>query len=490
MMSNSGDFLIKNGTLYKYEGDEKEVIIPSYVRRIAPEAFRDCKSIEKVAAPLRLVRIGNRAFYGCDSLKEVIIPGALFKRVKVNKIFTDPQNIYFRFYASSGLEAEFDEEFGAEWDDAADESYAKPVLSDHGAKLPVREEEQASASVEVKVVPQADVSRGKITGATTMLVDVSESEEQVADSEPEKSEEDVNVALLPDDITELEDDRTLRQRIEAVTPAEVPPEEISPARRRELLNLTDFLIEDTTLVKYIGTVRQVEIPAFITRIGDNAFANSDITDIYIPESVKFIGARAFTWCEDLKEVEIPQGVELIDDLAFANCSSLQKINLPDSLKFIGESAFHACSSLEKVVIPNGITAVSRRAFDFCTALTDVILPESVTVLHDGAFSHCDNLKSVHFSSGLTKISGWAFAECASLSDFDFPETLEEIGDVAFMNCRSLRRVVLPESVKRIGRQCFVNCTGLILILLPEHLRDQVKPQKAFQGVSGAEVEYV
>lgn len=469
-------FVIKNGTLYKYQGDEREVIIPSYVLRIAPEAFMDNKTIQKVAAPIRLVRLGNRAFYGCDNLKEVLIPGALFRRMAIKKIFTNPDDIYFRFYASRGLEAEFDESYGAEWDDVSEES------------VPAPEEPAEEPREEPAEEPEPDISGGKIIGATTVLVDVSES--VIEEPEPVKEEGDLTAAVIPDVTEEDGDQRTLEERIEAVTPEEIPPEEISAARKRELLNLTDFLIEDTTLVKYIGVARQVEIPDFITRVGDNAFSGADITDVWIPESVKHIGARAFTWCENLSEVNLPEGIELIDDLAFANCSSLRSINFPSSLKFIGESAFHACSSLLKIILPEGLTSLSRRAFDFCTSLTDAVLPESCTVLHEGAFSHCESLRSVRFSNGLTKISGWAFAECGSLSDFDFPETLEEIGDVAFMNCKSMKRLVVPDGVKKLGRQAFVNCTGLILILLPEHLRAQVKPQKVFQGVNGVDVEYV
>lgn len=484
-MSNSGDFFIKKDTLYKYEGEDEEVVIPSHVRRIAPEAFKNCKSLKKVTTPIRLVRIGNRAFYGCDNLTEVIIPGALFERVKVKKIFSNADNIYFRFYVSSGIDAETDEDFGAEWDDLSDERPAKPVLTDDGATLPVHGEEEAPAAVQIEVVPKADLNRTQIVGATTLLVDVSRTEE-----EGEQKNEELDVSLVPDDVADESDGRTLKEKIEAVTPAEIPPEEISAARKKELLNLTNFLIEDTTLVKYIGTSRQVEIPEFITRIGENAFANSDITDIYIPQSVKYIGARAFTWCEDLGSVELPPELELIDDLAFANCTSIQEVSIPQSVKCIGESAFHACSSLKKVILSDGITSVSRRAFDFCVSLTDVALPESVEILHDGAFSHCESLKSIHLPAKLKKIANWAFAECISLTDVDLPEGLEEIGDVAFMNCRALKRVSMPESVKRLGRQCYVNCTGLILILLPEHLRNQVKPQKVFQGVNGADVEYV
>lgn len=482
-------FLIKDGTLYRYEGDDAEVVIPAEVRRIAPEAFRDCKGLIKVATPVKLVRIGNRAFYGCDNLAEVAMPGALFRRVDAGKIFSRPDDIYFRFYASAGLGAEFDEEYGAEWDDAADDS-VRPVPGERAAAMPVRTADEAAAEVQVKHEPRADVNRGVITGAATILVDVSRSSVSGEEGAPGEAAVPEAASFGDADTCAPADDRTLRERIECVAPADAAPEGILPARRKELLNLTDFLIEDTTLVKYIGVKRQVEIPEFITRIGEGAFANSDITDVYIPSNVRYIGARAFTWCESLTGVTIPEGVELVDDLAFANCSALARADLPESLRFIGESAFHACSSLEKIVIPQGISSVSRRAFDFCTALTDVILPESVSVLCDGAFSHCDSLRSVRFSSGLKKISGWAFAECGELADFDLPEGLEEIGDVAFMNCKSLRRVVVPETVASIGRQCFVNCTGLILILLPEHLRDQVRAQKVFHGVTGAEAEYV
>ena len=486
-MSDAQDFLIKKDTLYKYEGHDEEVVIPSYVRRIAPDAFRDCRDIKKVITPVRLVRIGNRAFYGCDNLAEVLIPGALFKRVKVKKIFSDSDKIYFRFYVSSGAEEDDDETYGAEWEDVDEEPAPAPEASPEVAG---GEDEQPSAEECVPEAPQEPPEDDRIVGATTLLVDVSLTEDGGEAQEEAVVREEVEVGILPEETAVESDGRTLRERIEAVTPEEVPPEKISAARRKELLNLTDFLIEDTTLVKYIGTSRKVEIPEFITRIGENAFANSNITDVYIPAGVKYICARAFTWCECLSSVAFPEGLELIDDLAFANCTSLEEVHFPASVRCIGESAFHACSSLRKVILGDGIRSVSRRAFDFCTSLTDVALPESVEALNDGAFSHCESLKSVRLPAKLKSIANWAFAECYALADVDLPDGLEEIGDVAFMNCRTLKKVAMPQSVKRLGRQCYVNCTGLILILVPERLREQVRALKVFQGVGSAEVEYV
>ena len=146
-------FVIKNGTLYKYQGDEREVIIPSYVLRIAPEAFMDNKTIQKVAAPIRLMRLGNRAFYGCDNLKEVLIPGALFRRMAIKKIFTNPDDIYFRFYASRGLEAEFDESYGAEWDDVSEESVPAP---EEPAEEPAEVPAEAPAQVQEELAAEED----------------------------------------------------------------------------------------------------------------------------------------------------------------------------------------------------------------------------------------------------------------------------------------------------------------------------------------------
>ena len=72
-MSNETDFTIRNNSLYKYIGYEKDVVIPENVTEIDAYAFRG-KKIESVILPNGLQRIGHNAFEHCSELKTISIP--------------------------------------------------------------------------------------------------------------------------------------------------------------------------------------------------------------------------------------------------------------------------------------------------------------------------------------------------------------------------------------------------------------------------------
>lgn len=80
--------------------------------------------------------------------------------------------------------------------------------------------------------------------------------------------------------------------------------------------------------------------------------------------------------------------------AFKN-SSLSAIVIPESVTYIGNYAFEGCSGLTSVDIPDGVTIVGISAFAG-TGLTSVTIPENVTEIADWAFSGCSNLNSVTF----------------------------------------------------------------------------------------------
>ena len=78
---------------------------------------------------------------------------------------------------------------------------------------------------------------------------------------------------------------------------------------------------------YLGKDAEVIIPAIIktfpvVAIGENAFKNSNLESIIIPDNVKSIEKYAFYGCESLKTVIIGNGVESIGDNAFKGCKSL------------------------------------------------------------------------------------------------------------------------------------------------------------------------
>ena len=96
---------------------------------------------------------------------------------------------------------------------------------------------------------------------------------------------------------------------------------------------------EVVITKYIGKLLKVFIPrkmAGITvkKIGDKAFYdNSNIINVYIPNSIESIGDSAFYGTSSLTVLTFEEGSQLktIGDFSFYN-SSLNSINIPSSVE--------------------------------------------------------------------------------------------------------------------------------------------------------------
>lgn len=71
------DFIIKNGVLELYTGNDMEVIIPDGVTTIGENAFSYCENLKKVTIPNTVTSIGNYAFKECRKLKSITIPNSV-----------------------------------------------------------------------------------------------------------------------------------------------------------------------------------------------------------------------------------------------------------------------------------------------------------------------------------------------------------------------------------------------------------------------------
>lgn len=92
-------------------------------------------------------------------------------------------------------------------------------------------------------------------------------------------------------------------------------------------------------------------------IGDNAFANTKVTNIKLNSSLEAIGNGAFKGCESLSEVTLNEGLQTIGDDAF-NGSDLTHINLPSTLTAIGKRAFHTKDGSGVIITSSAPTAPS------------------------------------------------------------------------------------------------------------------------------------
>ena len=209
--------------------------------------------------------------------------------------------------------------------------------------------------------------------------------------------------------------------------------------------MSDFVIANGVLEKYVGEGENPVIPEEVTGLGDSAFQFSKIKSIKLPGKLKSIGARAFAGCHDLKELVIPDSVTSIGKEAFRN-SGLETVKLPKKLKALKEELFTG-AELNSIDIPEGVTKIERAAFRSCRKLSRVHLPGSLKSIGDFAFEDDERLEEINVSPSVS-VSGGAFNFCAGLADKD---GFIVINGELFKSPAMYRsyKLVLPDSVRVI-----------------------------------------
>ena len=228
--------------------------------------------------------------------------------------------------------------------------------------------------------------------------------------------------------------------------------------------------------EYSGDVTIPEIVSYnsqnysVVRVGNSAFANnSDLTSVYIPNSVTYIGTNAFWNCYQMSSLVIPNGVTSIQQNAFSYCKSLTNVEIPNGVVSIGDNAFSNCIRLVSLIIPGSVTSIGNYAFHGCYALTSVEIPNSVVSIGNNAFSSCRGLVSLIIPGSVTNIESAAFWNCINLTSVVIQDGVESIGLCAFQYCEKLENVELPASVTSIGGSAFADCENLELIqVVPEN----------------------
>ncbi len=128
----------------------------------------------------------------------------------------------------------------------------------------------------------------------------------------------------------------------------------------------------------------------------------------------------------------------IDEGCFAG-SDIESVQIPDTVEYIGDRAFKGCTRLKYVSFVSESVKVSIgvSAFEGCSSLTSIRLPQ--VALYNMAFARCSALKTVELASGSTQIGGYAFSDCTSLEYIKIPSTIEEkdggFGTNIFAGCK-------------------------------------------------------
>lgn len=182
---------------------------------------------------------------------------------------------------------------------------------------------------------------------------------------------------------------------------------------RDCSSLESVIFENTVLEKIsdgafwgCSALSSIALPDSVTEIERNAFFETGLRNIQLPEKLTLIGAYAFCNCKNLKQVQLPSQLKELGNGAFSSCENLAQIQLPAQLNKLGTDAFRNCTSLDKIDIPAGLTQIEPDTF--CnTGLTSVTLHEGLTKIEDGAFHDCLKLKKIRIPKSVTDIGGLA-----------------------------------------------------------------------------------
>jgi len=119
----------------------------------------------------------------------------------------------------------------------------------------------------------------------------------------------------------------------------------------------------------------------ITQIPENCFENCNfLTNLYIPDTVEFIGFQAFL-ATNVDEIVLPESVRTIESCAFNYCNNLRLAALPLSLKDLEQGVFNMCPNLERLYLGNNVTVhydLAANRSPFANGIENVY-PQNLTV---------------------------------------------------------------------------------------------------------------
>lgn len=270
----------------------------------------------------------------------------------------------------------------------------------------------------------------------------------------------------------------------------------------------------------------------VVRIGENAFANSEITSVVIPETIEEIRGWAFQNCALLASVSLPNKSLNYWSDTFAGCTALTEMVLPDNMEYITDRMFQDCSSLRSITFGRSINNINYYAFAGCNSLENIVMTMSTppycgdNAFSDAIFATCQIQVPGNALDAYKNASTWSnfvnYTEGESLQFYvdklhysvladgttvelipihdsmDYPTAVEipsvvkandkeyivvGIGDYAFNEWRELTSVTIPETVTYIGRRAFGNTGSLREINLPSSLRSIGENAFIYSGIS-------
>ena len=441
-------------------------IIPEGVTEVKDYAYEYCRQMDHLSLPSSLTAIGQQAFYFCETVDTLVIP---------NGVTYIGHNAFGGWEGLKHLTIPADMAIG----DIIQCFTVESIIYTRGT---------------TGVIPDYDSSTPwhPQHGAKSIVFD----DGVIRIGDGFLSHTGVTSITLPDSLESIGDNWLGTEESFGTSGRTVMLTNPIPANLRYIgeygyfncRGLTDVVLPDT--VEFIGerafknsSVENITIPEGLTVIPDSMCYNCwNLTAANLPETIGEIENGAFAGCKLLQGIALPENVTVIGNEAFSGCVKLQSINIPEQLESIGGYAFRNCGLTGVITLPETVAAIGPGAFWACSKMTEIVLPEQITIIEDYTFASCSGLTNIPVPENVTAIGSNAFSDCIGLTEFILPDDIETIGAKAFSGCSGLTGMILPEGLAVIEEGAFSNCIALESISIPESIT--VISRELFSGCAG------
>lgn len=233
-----------------------------------------------------------------------------------------------------------------------------------------------------------------------------------------------------------------------------------------------LISDDGKAIYLLSDGENVVVPEGIEYICSNLEQRNDIKTLQLPNTLKYVGEKAFGYCYELQTPAFPasldyvgpEGFKLNEDIITSSgllvaTASAENYTVPEGVKTISSNAFYYKRSLKSVSIPTTVTRIDPLAF-YYTGLKAVELPASIDSLGHSAFKDCRSLESAVLPDGLTSVSHHLFSGCKSLTSISLPSHVRSIGTEAFQYVSLTGTLSLPASLQFVDNYAFSTIDNL------------------------------
>ena len=234
-------------------------------------------------------------------------------------------------------------------------------------------------------------------------------------------------------------------------------------------------------------LNKLVLPENVETIGLNAFQNTALTTIYIPQKTRSVDQRAFNYCKKLTNI-------VVDNFNAIYCSNngslyigarpytlyvvapgLTEYVMPEETTAVygeGDIAWSVGSLLQRIVLNDKVQGITGRWFMYgFNNLKEITgLERNDVKYYNGCIYNSDYSKLIYWPSGKTYNESWlrynefdecsvrefgerAFCQNKTLGDFNIPNSVTKLGEWVFYNT-SMTNLVVHQNVSEIGSYCF------------------------------------